>query len=56
MPQKGPAEVTVEQTFNKMVEILQNRTERRAPHGEDVVLERFLKFQPPTFFGEAEPG
>jgi hypothetical protein len=54
IPQEGPAEVTGGQTFNKMAEILQNLTERRAPQGEDMALERFLKFQHPTFYGEAD--
>jgi hypothetical protein len=54
MPQEGPTEVTVGQVFNKMAEILQNLTKRRAPCGEDMALERFLKFQPPTFFSMAE--
>jgi hypothetical protein len=28
--------------------------ERHEPRGEDEALERFLKFQPPIFVGEAE--
>jgi hypothetical protein len=54
MPQEGPVEVTMGCTFNRMVEILQNLAKRRAPHGEDMVLEQFLKFPPLTFFSEVE--
>jgi hypothetical protein len=33
---------------------IQNLTDWGKPRGEDVALECFLKFQPPTFFGVAE--
>jgi hypothetical protein len=51
---KGPAEVIVGQAFNRMTKILQTLSKRRALKGEDAALERFLKFQPPTFFSKAE--
>jgi hypothetical protein len=51
---KPEQEMAAAQAFNKIVEILQNLIERRAPRGEDVALERFLKFQPLTFFDEAK--
>jgi hypothetical protein len=46
---EGPAEVSLDQAFNKITEILRTLLERRALRGEDEALERFLKFQPPTF-------
>jgi hypothetical protein len=39
MPQEGPARVIVGYAFSKMALILQNLTEQRAPHGEDMALE-----------------
>jgi hypothetical protein len=54
MALESPAEATVGQAFAKMAEILQTLTDRKTPQGEDAALERFLKFQPPTFFGEME--
>jgi hypothetical protein len=47
-------EISLNQVFGKMIEIMQSMTERKGPRGEDKVLERFLKFQPPIFVGEAE--
>jgi hypothetical protein len=47
-------EVSINQIFGKMIEILQTVTERYGPRGEDETLERFLKFQPPIFIGEGE--
>jgi hypothetical protein len=52
--QGGPARDAVGQALGKMADILQQMTEHKTPRGEDVALERFLKFSPPTFFGEAE--
>jgi hypothetical protein len=37
-------EVSINQIFEKMTEILQTITERRGPRGEDEVLECFLRF------------
>jgi hypothetical protein len=51
---EGRTEVIVVQASNKMVGILQNLIERRAPRGEETALEQFLKFQPPTSLGRAE--
>jgi hypothetical protein len=37
-----------------MVEILQQISDRGTRCKKDVILEQFLKFQPPTFSGEGE--
>jgi hypothetical protein len=37
-----------------MTNILQSLTEKKGPREKDEALERFLKFQPLIFFGEAE--
>jgi hypothetical protein len=47
-------EVSINQIFGKMTEILQTVTERREPRGEDEIVECFLKFQPRIFVGEVE--
>jgi hypothetical protein len=52
--QGGPTGDAVGQALGKMADILQQMLEQKAPHGKDVALERFLKFQPPMFFGETE--
>jgi hypothetical protein len=47
-------EVSINQIFGKIIEILQTMTERRGPRVEDEALEYFLKFQPPIFVEESE--
>jgi hypothetical protein len=47
-------EVSINQVFRKMTEILKSITEKKRPKGEDEALECFLKFQPPLFMGEVE--
>jgi hypothetical protein len=47
-------EVSINQIFGKMIEILQTVTERCGPRGKDEALECFLKFQPHIFVGETE--
>jgi hypothetical protein len=47
-------EVSINQIFRKIAEILQTMTERHRPRDEVEALECFLKFQPPIFVGEAE--
>jgi hypothetical protein len=42
------------QAFGKITKILQSLIENRGPREEDEALEKFLKFQPLTFFGEVE--
>jgi hypothetical protein len=47
-------EVSIKQIFGKVTKILQIVIERWRHRGEDEALERFLKFKPPIFVGEAE--
>jgi hypothetical protein len=42
------------QALGKMTDLLQQMMDHKTPQGEDVALEHFLKFQPPTFYGAAE--
>ena len=47
-------EQSLVQAFTKMTEVLEGAVGRQTKKTKDEALERFLKFQPPIFFGETD--